>query len=75
MAEFGTLHLEFVHLTELSNDPVYKEKVFYMNGMTTFKVVCHWASTSWRTVFARRSPECVKAFVSVLNVFLCVAQT
>lgn len=27
LAEFGTLHLEFVHLTELSNNPVFKEKV------------------------------------------------
>uniref|UniRef100_A0A8C6PBF6 alpha-1,2-Mannosidase n=1 Tax=Nothobranchius furzeri TaxID=105023 RepID=A0A8C6PBF6_NOTFU len=27
LAEFGTLHLEFVHLTELSNNPIYKEKV------------------------------------------------
>ncbi|XP_077576855.1 mannosyl-oligosaccharide 1,2-alpha-mannosidase IA isoform X1 [Stigmatopora nigra] len=27
LAEFGTLHLEFVHLSELSGDPVYVEKV------------------------------------------------
>ncbi|XP_061918293.1 mannosyl-oligosaccharide 1,2-alpha-mannosidase IA [Entelurus aequoreus] len=27
LAEFGTLHLEFVHLSQLSGDPVYKEKV------------------------------------------------
>lgn len=27
LAEFGTLHLEFVHLTELSRNPIYKEKV------------------------------------------------
>ncbi|XP_051921900.1 mannosyl-oligosaccharide 1,2-alpha-mannosidase IC isoform X2 [Hippocampus zosterae] len=27
LAEFGTLHLEFVHLSELSGDPVYSEKV------------------------------------------------
>uniref|UniRef100_A0A3Q3BXN3 alpha-1,2-Mannosidase n=1 Tax=Haplochromis burtoni TaxID=8153 RepID=A0A3Q3BXN3_HAPBU len=27
LAEFGTLHLEFVHLTELSSNPVYTEKV------------------------------------------------
>nr|XP_043890269.1 mannosyl-oligosaccharide 1,2-alpha-mannosidase IA isoform X1 [Solea senegalensis] len=27
LAEFGTLHLEFVHLTELSNNPIYREKV------------------------------------------------
>nr|XP_057908702.1 mannosyl-oligosaccharide 1,2-alpha-mannosidase IA isoform X1 [Doryrhamphus excisus] len=27
LAEFGTLHLEFIHLTELSGDPVYTEKV------------------------------------------------
>nr|XP_020445809.1 mannosyl-oligosaccharide 1,2-alpha-mannosidase IA-like isoform X1 [Monopterus albus] len=27
LAEFGTLHLEFVHLTELSGNPVYTEKV------------------------------------------------
>ncbi|KAM4600989.1 LOW QUALITY PROTEIN: mannosyl-oligosaccharide 1,2-alpha-mannosidase IA [Polymixia lowei] len=27
LAEFGTLHLEFVHLTELSANPVYTEKV------------------------------------------------
>lgn len=27
LAEFGTLHLEFVHLTELSNNPVFKQKV------------------------------------------------
>uniref|UniRef100_A0A8C5G8J5 alpha-1,2-Mannosidase n=1 Tax=Gouania willdenowi TaxID=441366 RepID=A0A8C5G8J5_GOUWI len=27
LAEFGTLHLEFVHLTELSNSPIYTEKV------------------------------------------------
>nr|DBA26618.1 TPA: hypothetical protein GDO54_010858 [Pyxicephalus adspersus] len=27
LAEFGTLHLEFVHLTEISGDPVFKEKV------------------------------------------------
>ncbi|XP_061676896.1 mannosyl-oligosaccharide 1,2-alpha-mannosidase IA isoform X2 [Syngnathoides biaculeatus] len=27
LAEFGTLHLEFVHLSELSGDPVYTEKV------------------------------------------------
>ncbi|XP_030637647.1 mannosyl-oligosaccharide 1,2-alpha-mannosidase IA [Chanos chanos] len=27
LAEFGTLHLEFMHLTELSGNPVYTEKV------------------------------------------------
>ncbi|XP_041649361.1 mannosyl-oligosaccharide 1,2-alpha-mannosidase IA isoform X1 [Cheilinus undulatus] len=27
LAEFGTLHLEFVHLTELSKNPIYREKV------------------------------------------------
>lgn len=27
LAEFGTLHLEFMHLTELSRNPIYKEKV------------------------------------------------
>ncbi|KAM9415759.1 mannosyl-oligosaccharide 1,2-alpha-mannosidase IA-like isoform 1-T1 [Salvelinus alpinus] len=27
LAEFGTLHLEFVHLSELTNDPIYTEKV------------------------------------------------
>ncbi|KAM6967362.1 mannosyl-oligosaccharide 1,2-alpha-mannosidase IA [Aplochiton taeniatus] len=27
LAEFGTLHLEFIHLTELSGNPVYTEKV------------------------------------------------
>ncbi|XP_041798976.1 mannosyl-oligosaccharide 1,2-alpha-mannosidase IA isoform X1 [Chelmon rostratus] len=27
LAEFGTLHLEFVHLTELSRNPIYTEKV------------------------------------------------
>ncbi|KAG7469062.1 hypothetical protein MATL_G00124820 [Megalops atlanticus] len=27
LAEFGTLHLEFVHLTELSSNPVFTEKV------------------------------------------------
>uniref|UniRef100_A0A8C9VFE3 alpha-1,2-Mannosidase n=1 Tax=Scleropages formosus TaxID=113540 RepID=A0A8C9VFE3_SCLFO len=27
LAEFGTLHLEFVHLTELSGNPVFTEKV------------------------------------------------
>ena len=27
LAEFGTLHLEFVHLTELSGNPIYTEKV------------------------------------------------
>lgn len=27
LAEFGTLHLEFMHLTELSRSPIYKEKV------------------------------------------------
>uniref|UniRef100_H2T426 alpha-1,2-Mannosidase n=1 Tax=Takifugu rubripes TaxID=31033 RepID=H2T426_TAKRU len=27
LAEFGTLHLEFVHLTELSKNPIYTEKV------------------------------------------------
>uniref|UniRef100_A0AAQ4S541 alpha-1,2-Mannosidase n=1 Tax=Gasterosteus aculeatus aculeatus TaxID=481459 RepID=A0AAQ4S541_GASAC len=27
LAEFGTLHLEFVHLSELSGNPVYTEKV------------------------------------------------
>uniref|UniRef100_A0A3Q2GN43 alpha-1,2-Mannosidase n=1 Tax=Cyprinodon variegatus TaxID=28743 RepID=A0A3Q2GN43_CYPVA len=27
LAEFGTLHLEFVHLTELSKNPVFEEKV------------------------------------------------
>ncbi|XP_020489190.1 mannosyl-oligosaccharide 1,2-alpha-mannosidase IA isoform X2 [Labrus bergylta] len=27
LAEFGTLHLEFVHLSELSNNPIYTEKV------------------------------------------------
>lgn len=32
LAEFGTLHLEFVHLTELSSNPVYTEKVQYMNN-------------------------------------------
>ncbi|KAM9806563.1 mannosyl-oligosaccharide 1,2-alpha-mannosidase IA isoform X1 [Syngnathus typhle] len=27
LAEFGTLHLEFIHLSELSGDPIYTEKV------------------------------------------------
>lgn len=27
MAEFGTLHLEFVHLSHLSGNPVFAEKV------------------------------------------------
>ncbi|XP_041963048.1 mannosyl-oligosaccharide 1,2-alpha-mannosidase IA isoform X1 [Alosa sapidissima] len=27
LAEFGSLHLEFVHLTELSHNPIYTEKV------------------------------------------------
>ncbi|KAM7421305.1 hypothetical protein PAMA_015450 [Pampus argenteus] len=27
LAEFGTLHLEFVHLSKLSNNPIYTEKV------------------------------------------------
>ncbi|TKS82440.1 Mannosyl-oligosaccharide 1,2-alpha-mannosidase IC [Collichthys lucidus] len=27
LAEFGTLHLEFVHLSELSRNPIYTEKV------------------------------------------------
>ncbi|XP_034554376.1 mannosyl-oligosaccharide 1,2-alpha-mannosidase IA isoform X2 [Notolabrus celidotus] len=27
LAEFGTLHLEFVHLSELANNPIYREKV------------------------------------------------
>ncbi|XP_034030006.1 mannosyl-oligosaccharide 1,2-alpha-mannosidase IA isoform X2 [Thalassophryne amazonica] len=27
LAEFGTLHLEFIHLTELSGNPIYTEKV------------------------------------------------
>lgn len=27
LAEFGTLHLEFMHLTELSRNSIYKEKV------------------------------------------------
>ncbi|XP_041739529.1 mannosyl-oligosaccharide 1,2-alpha-mannosidase IC isoform X1 [Coregonus clupeaformis] len=27
LAEFGTLHLEFVHLSELTKDPIYTEKV------------------------------------------------
>ncbi|KAG7276046.1 hypothetical protein CRUP_038502 [Coryphaenoides rupestris] len=27
LAEFGTLHLEFIHLTELSGNPVYADKV------------------------------------------------
>uniref|UniRef100_A0A8D3EBM1 alpha-1,2-Mannosidase n=1 Tax=Scophthalmus maximus TaxID=52904 RepID=A0A8D3EBM1_SCOMX len=27
LAEFGTLHLEFIHLTELSSNPIYTEKV------------------------------------------------
>ncbi|MBN3290841.1 MA1C1 mannosidase, partial [Polypterus senegalus] len=27
LAEFGTLHLEFVHLSEVSGNPTYKEKV------------------------------------------------
>lgn len=31
LAEFGTLHLEFVHLTELSRNPIYTEKVRYWN--------------------------------------------
>lgn len=26
LAEFGTLHLEFLHLTELSGNPVFAEK-------------------------------------------------
>lgn len=27
MAEFGTLHMEFVHLTYLTGNPVYYQKV------------------------------------------------
>ncbi|XP_041096506.1 mannosyl-oligosaccharide 1,2-alpha-mannosidase IA-like, partial [Polyodon spathula] len=27
LAEFGTLHLEFVHLTEVTGNPTYSEKV------------------------------------------------
>ncbi|XP_045619329.1 mannosyl-oligosaccharide 1,2-alpha-mannosidase IA [Procambarus clarkii] len=28
LSEFGTLHLEFVYLSDISGDPVFKEKVF-----------------------------------------------
>uniref|UniRef100_A0A673JR99 alpha-1,2-Mannosidase n=1 Tax=Sinocyclocheilus rhinocerous TaxID=307959 RepID=A0A673JR99_9TELE len=31
LAEFGTLHLEFVHLSELSRNPVFTEKARVMN--------------------------------------------
>lgn len=27
MSEFGTLHLEFIYLSDISGDPVFKEKV------------------------------------------------
>lgn len=46
LAEFGTLHLEFMHLTELSRSPIYKEKV----GLTfTFLTASQLASgwTEW----------------------------
>lgn len=36
LAEFGTLHLEFVHLTELSSNPIYTEKVPYIIHMASF---------------------------------------
>lgn len=37
LAEFGTLHLEFVHLTELSRNPIYKEKVRPTGGFGNIK--------------------------------------
>lgn len=27
MSEFGTLHLEFVYLSDISGDPIFREKV------------------------------------------------
>ncbi|KAM6994927.1 mannosyl-oligosaccharide 1,2-alpha-mannosidase IA [Tautogolabrus adspersus] len=35
LAEFGTLHLEFVHLSELSNNPIYTEKVMNIRKLLT----------------------------------------
>ncbi|XP_056299533.1 mannosyl-oligosaccharide 1,2-alpha-mannosidase IA isoform X2 [Pseudoliparis swirei] len=35
LAEFGTLHLEFVHLSELSRNPIYKEKVMNIRKLLT----------------------------------------
>lgn len=32
LAEFGTLHLEFMHLSYLSGNPVFAEKVSFLQG-------------------------------------------
>jgi len=40
LAEFGTLHMEFVHLTYLTGNPAYYQKVGLFSAslfMTTFK--------------------------------------
>ncbi|KAK1153023.1 mannosyl-oligosaccharide 1,2-alpha-mannosidase IC [Acipenser oxyrinchus oxyrinchus] len=33
LAEFGTLHLEFVHLTEVTGNPIYSEKVMNIRNV------------------------------------------
>ena len=30
LAEFGTMHLEFVYLSKITGDPIYAKKVSYM---------------------------------------------
>jgi len=40
LAEFGTLHMEFVHLTYLTGNPAYYQKVGLALSVVTIQALC-----------------------------------
>lgn len=71
LAEFGTLHLEFVHLTELSSNPIYTEKVQYWNRRSIssehHSVNLLPSSHSFHTVFHCLLVNFLAQCISVIN--------
>lgn len=71
LAEFGTLHLEFVHLTELSSNPIYTEKVQYWNRRSIssehHSVNLLPSSRSFHTVFHCLLVNFLAQCISVIN--------
>ncbi len=53
LAEYGTLHLEFMHLSELSGRPVFAEKVRSSSGVTPLQ--CIKDRTELKVILERRS--------------------
>lgn len=53
LAEYGTLHLEFMHLSELSGRPVFAEKVRSNSGITSLQCIKH--STELKVNLERQS--------------------